>query len=279
MTTIVTRAGKGSAVSWTEADANFTNLDNDKLEASDLAAAVGVSVQAYSANLDEYAAVNPTAAGLALLDDATASDQRTTLGLAIGTNVQAYDAQLTDIAGLTPTDNGVVIGNGTNFVVETGATLKASIGIKVIQQVNTVVTSVATGTTVIPLDDTIPQNTEGDQYMTLAITPTSATNVLEIAIVGVAASSAAGANAMIIALFQDTTANALATAVQYMPAAAAPCSVGLRFRMTAGTTSATTFKVRMGSNAVGTTTFNGYSGGRIFGGVCSSSITITEIVP
>jgi hypothetical protein len=37
--------------------------------------------QPTSANLTEYAAVNPTAAGLALLDDADASAQRTTLGL------------------------------------------------------------------------------------------------------------------------------------------------------------------------------------------------------
>jgi hypothetical protein len=55
-------------------------------------AVIGTDVQAYSANLDEYAAVNPTAAGLAILDDADATAQRTTLGLAIGTNVQAYDA-------------------------------------------------------------------------------------------------------------------------------------------------------------------------------------------
>ena len=61
---------------------------------------IGTDVQAYSANLDEYAAVNPTAAGLALLDDASASDQRTTLGLAIGTNVQAQDAFLQNIADL-----------------------------------------------------------------------------------------------------------------------------------------------------------------------------------
>jgi hypothetical protein len=34
MATIVTRAGKGSALTHTEGDANFTNLNNDKLEAS-----------------------------------------------------------------------------------------------------------------------------------------------------------------------------------------------------------------------------------------------------
>ena len=34
MTTIVTRAGKGSALTWVEGDANFTNLNNEKLEAS-----------------------------------------------------------------------------------------------------------------------------------------------------------------------------------------------------------------------------------------------------
>src|SRR3990167_6996710 len=53
------------------------------------------------------------------------------LGVEIGVDVQAYDAQLADVAGLTPTDNGVIIGNGTNFVVEEGATLKTSLGLTI----------------------------------------------------------------------------------------------------------------------------------------------------
>lgn len=44
MSTIVTRAGKGSALTWTEADANFTNLNTDKAELSALAASTGAAL-------------------------------------------------------------------------------------------------------------------------------------------------------------------------------------------------------------------------------------------
>jgi hypothetical protein len=150
---------------------------------------------------------------------------------------------------------------------------------KLVQVVNTETGAVATGTTLVPFDDTIPQNTEGDQYMTLAITPTSATNKLRIEVIAFVSSGTSGGNWMTAALFQDTTANAVAAMLAYMTVANGSQLLAVTHYMTAGTTSATTFKVRIGGLFAGTTTFNGTAGGRLLGGVMASSITISELVP
>tara|TARA_R100001163_G_scaffold5377_1_gene6508 strand:- start:3308 stop:5341 length:2034 start_codon:yes stop_codon:yes gene_type:complete len=39
------------------------------------------------------------------------------------------DAQLQDVAGLAVTDGGFIVGNGSNFVLETGATVRSSLGL------------------------------------------------------------------------------------------------------------------------------------------------------
>jgi hypothetical protein len=144
---------------------------------------------------------------------------------------------------------------------------------KVVQVVNFQTGAVATGTTTIPTDDTIPQITEGNEYMTLAITPTNASNILMIQVVGYVYSTV---NSEIThALFVGNTANALAAVSSYALAGITR-TLGLTHSVVAGTTSALTFRVRLGADAAGTTTFNGYNGTRRFGGVASSSITITE---
>jgi hypothetical protein len=63
-----------------------------------------------------------TAAGKALLDDADASAQRTTMGVAIGSDVQAYDAGLASIAGLTTAANKVIYTTGSDTYAVTDFT-------------------------------------------------------------------------------------------------------------------------------------------------------------
>jgi len=138
--------------------------------------------------------------------------------------------------------------------------------------------TVATGTTTIPADDTIPQNTEGTEFLNLSITPKATTNKLKIEVTMMLSHSAANST-LVAALFQDSTANALALGFEQEVTATFVKCITFSHVMDAGTTSATTFKVRAGSNQTGTTTMNGQSGSRLFGGVSISSIRITEYVP
>lgn len=140
---------------------------------------------------------------------------------------------------------------------------------------STVSSAVATATTSIPLDDTIPQNTEGTEYMTVSYTPKSATSTLEIKIVWEGDNSSASYH-MIVALFQDSVANALAATTTFVGTTVRAVTIPLNYTTTSGTTSAITFRVRAGTDVGGTTTFNGRSSGRLFGAIPKSSITVTE---
>jgi hypothetical protein len=204
-----------------------------------------------------------------------------TLAVGAGSGIAvAADSVALDIAGLTEDTSPDL---SADFVPTYDASATANKKVKlnklskIAQVVNTETGAVATGTTTIPLDDTIPQNTEGDQYMSLAVTPTNALSTLLIDVVLVCSSSVAGEP--IVALFQDTTANALAAASVRADSGGTMMTVSFRHKMTAGTTSATTFKVRAGPDTAGTLTFNGRSGARLFGGVMASSITIIEVLP
>ena len=143
----------------------------------------------------------------------------------------------------------------------------------VVQVVNYHTGDKATGTTQVDWDDTIPQNTEGDQYMSLAITPKSATNKLLIRVQ--THGSFQQATTAVTALFQDSTASALSATGKEVEIGTH--EFNFTHYMTAGTSNATTFKVRAGSKLSGQYTFNGFDNERRLGGVMASSITITEI--
>lgn len=261
---------------------------NDAIEALEAKLGIGASVAASGKLL------RGTGAG------ASAWDKDAPTGVIVGTT----DSQtLTNKTLTSPTINTAIINNptlNTNTISEfTGAAgvtidgvlLKDSkmnasyltdssitntqIGAGMVAQIVYVNYSAsATGTTLIPADDTIPQITEGTEFMTLAITPKSATNIL---VIDVIAYLSVGATDRwhTGALFQDSTANALAAGANYHVTNTAPAMFSMRHGMVAGTTSATTFRFRAGTNSAATMTFNG-SATRFFGATTKSSIVITE---
>ena len=154
----------------------------------------------------------------------------------------------------------------------------AAAGGKLVQLVNFQTGTKATGTTVCPHDDTIPQNDEGTEFMSLAITPTSATNKLLISVNLNMANTAWANNPQLCALFQDSTANALACQWhKHGQGNTMPETWNYNYYMTAGTTSSTTFKVRAGAESAGTVTFCGENNIRYTGGITVSSMTIMEL--
>ena len=178
----------------------------------------------------------------------------------------------------SPTLTGVPVAPtaavGTNTTqVATAALVLASTGQSVTSQPGTLIT--VTGT--IPYTDAIPDNTQGTEVLSRAITPKSATSVLKVDVVITGASNAV--DIITAALFRDSTFGAVAAAGAFFPAGTVGDTWSFSYSVVAGSTSATTFKVRVGANSGGDFYVNGASAARILGGVAASSITVTELSP
>jgi hypothetical protein len=129
--------------------------------------------------------------------------------------------------------------------------------------------------TPIPLDDTIPQNTEGTQVLTKSITPSSGANLLDIQS-GIHAATPASAENVTSSIFRDSTASAIASNASTTGAANYMTTIPVETAVLAGSTSSTTFNLRIGGGST-TINFNGAAGGRRLGGSIASHMTITEI--
>ena len=244
------------------------NAAADALESVLLADVSLISLTAYAQTLlnavDAAAArvvLGITTFGSSLVTAANAAAAR----IAMGAAASGANSDITSLTGLTTPLTRAQGGTGSN----TSRTL--------IQEAYTSSGAVATGTTIIPFDDTVPQITEGDQYFSLAFTPTNAANILEFSAVIQLANSVSN-SPLIAALFQVAVANSLKVAYTVQPTGSLG-QITLIHEITAGATAATTYSIRAGGSGAGTTTLNGFSGGRFFGGVGTSFFRIREYTP
>lgn len=132
--------------------------------------------------------------------------------------------------------------------------------------------SLITCTTVMS-GSALPTNTDGDEIISVTITPISASSILVIEFEGQVRPSATTTEPS-LALFQDATVNAINGFFDRRGRI-----VHIRHIMVSGTTSATTFKVRAGPNGGAGIYFNGDSAGnRLMGGTSSIVLSVKEFI-
>lgn len=146
----------------------------------------------------------------------------------------------------------------------------------VLQKVAKVVSAGVDITTVIPYDNTIPQNTEGDQVITLSFTPKSATSLLHIKFSAMVTST--NNPRITMALFVGAGADAV-SATTALGAGANDANFGLAldFVMASPGTSAVNIAIRVGPDA-NTANFNKATGAQIFSTAMKSFLIVEEFM-
>jgi hypothetical protein len=118
LTTALAIAQGGTGAS--TADSALTNLGGTTTGKAVFTAADAAAVRT---------AAGAGAVGGSVFTAATAATAQQAMDTEVGVDVQAYDAGLTDIAGLAVTDGNIIVGDGTNWVAESGATARTSLGL------------------------------------------------------------------------------------------------------------------------------------------------------
>jgi hypothetical protein len=182
----------------------------------------------------------------------------------------------------------VVFGPGLQVGAPTGSdkgigTLNAAAGVyiaghgTIAQVVRDIESAYLTLATILPHDNSIPQNTEGDEVLAVTITPVNSGSTLRIrAMLNIGGGTGAQVGA---ALFVDSVASAISAASASINASGTMQFLILEHTVTAGSTSARTYKIRAGSDTATDANLNGDIATRIYGGVAISRLEVEEILP
>lgn len=129
---------------------------------------------------------------------------------------------------------------------------------------------------VLPADDTIPQNTEGTELLSVAITPKSTSSKLYCVWEGMFAHGTSGQN-IAVAMFRNGVANAIAATAETSTSGSPLQKLSDSVEISPSTTSEVTISVRYGTGGSGTVYVNGGAGSRTFGGVAKVTLKVFEI--
>ena len=167
--------------------------------------------------------------------------------------------------------------NSVSASIVTATRINAS-GMSILLGQATNVTYTTCGT-LLPHDNSIPQIGEGDEVLSITVTPRNASSTLHIDVSLPVVGTAAAGGQVGAALFVDATANAIAAGTQRVGGTASTANIYFKHLVTAGSTTARTYRVRVGSETVSDAFLNGDSSARQFGGVSTAAITVTEVLP
>ncbi len=137
----------------------------------------------------------------------------------------------------------------------------------------------SSGTNKIPVDGTVPQNTEGVQKLTKAIVTKSASNRLRITVKADATLDGAGSFSM--AVFQDSVADAILSTMSTPSSSVGTITQPLVIDkiVSAAVLGSTTLNVRFGPSNNTIMTINGATGATIHGASMFASLIVEEIPP
>ena len=196
----------------------------------------------------------------------TITHNATTLILPGGVNLTTAPGDMAILVGEAP---------GTRMIdytlaASTPIVAGSSIGIS-----RTETTAGTTGTAVIPLDDTIPQNIEGTEFsaLTTSYTPKFANSLLKVEVY-IPFGNLSANNTGILALFRDAAADAIQVGV--LANSGNATGITLSALVAAGSVSATTLRLRFGPNG-GTMYLNSLGGTSFFSTAKKAWMLITEI--